>query len=339
MGDVAMAVPVVHAVATAYPDVHITVLSRPFARSLFEDLAPNVSFMEADIKREYRGLAGLNALYRRLTAKRITAVADLHNVIRSEYLRMRFNVERYRTAHVDKNRRARRTLVRHTDGQLRPLPTAFERYAAVFARLGYPVADMPFRSLFPPEGGNLNMLPAVIGPKKTYQQWIGIAPFAAHKGKIWPPERMLGTMRLLAADYPEARFFLFGRGPKEEEIIDSWAAQWPQLTPVSRHLEAMHQELILMSHLDCMVAMDSANLHLASLTATPAVSVWGATHPAAGFMGWRQDESRAVSLDMPCRPCSIYGNKPCALGSYPCLTGITPKMVADAVVRVIGPKP
>ena len=104
MGDVAMAVPVVYSVATQYPDVRITVLSRAYARPFFEDLAPNVNFMEADIKHEYHGVRGLNTLYRRLTAKQFTKVADLHNVLRSEYLRMRFNLGRYRVEHIDKHR-------------------------------------------------------------------------------------------------------------------------------------------------------------------------------------------------------------------------------------------
>ena len=110
LGDVAMAVPVVWALATQYPDIRITVLSKGFARTLFEDLAPNVNFMEADLKKEYHGVKGLNALYRRLVAKQFTKVADLHNVLRSEYLRMRFNLGRYRVEHVNKHRHQRRQL-------------------------------------------------------------------------------------------------------------------------------------------------------------------------------------------------------------------------------------
>ena len=62
MGDVAMTVPVVYSLATQYPHIRVTVLSRKFARPFFEDLAPNVDFMEADLKREYHGVRGLNAL-------------------------------------------------------------------------------------------------------------------------------------------------------------------------------------------------------------------------------------------------------------------------------------
>ena len=112
LGDVAMAVPVVWALGTQYPDIRITVLSRAFARPLFADLAPNVNFMEADLKHEYRGMRGLNALYRRLVAKQFTKIADLHDVLRSEYLRMRFNVGRYRVEHIRKHRKQRRQLTK-----------------------------------------------------------------------------------------------------------------------------------------------------------------------------------------------------------------------------------
>ena len=100
MGDVAMMVPVVSSLAHQYPHLRITVLSRPFARTFFDGLAPNVGFMGADLKNEYRGLKGLNALYRRLVAKNFTAIADMHSILRSSYLRMRFNIGRYQVAHI-----------------------------------------------------------------------------------------------------------------------------------------------------------------------------------------------------------------------------------------------
>ena len=97
----------------------------------------------------------------------------------------------------------------------------------------------------------------------------------------------------------------------------------------------MYQELILMSHLDVMVSMDSANMHLASITGTKVVSVWGATHPYAGFMGWRQSEDNAVQLPLACRPCSIFGNKPCRRGDFACMTGIKPEMIFEKIDKLL----
>lgn len=337
LGDVAMTVPVVYSLAKTYPHLRVTVLSRSFARPFFEDLAPNVSFMEADLKFEYHGVRGLNALYRRLTAKNFTAIADFHNVLRSEYLRLRFNIERYRVAHINKHRSGRRQLTATSGKRLEQQPTAFHNYAEVLRKLGYPVA-LDFTSIFPDEGGNLNFLPAAIGPKKTYEQWIGIAPFAAHEGKIYPPRLMRQVIGMIVEKHPRCRVFLFGRGSQENDYFPLWCSEVGQCTFVGKHLETMQQELILMSHLDVMVSMDSANMHLASLVAVPVVSIWGATHPYAGFMGWGQTPDRAVQIDLPCRPCSIFGNKPCLRGDYACMRNIAPEQVAERVEAELAKK-
>ena len=333
LGDVAMVVPVVKALAEEYPDVRITMLSRPFVRPLFEDLAPNVNFMGADVKKEYNGVKGLNALYRRLVAKQFTHVADLHAVLRSDYLRMRFNLGRFRVEHIDKNRRSRRQLINNK--VKKPLKTPFENYLNVFSRLGFPITNFNFTSIFPPSGGNLNMLPRIVGPKRSWEQWIGIAPMAAHKGKVYPMEKMEETIRLIIEKYPKSRIFLFGRGKQEDELFPQWVRRMPQCVFTGWHLETMHQELILMSHLDVMVSMDSANMHMASLVNVPVVSIWGATHPLAGFMGYRQSIDNAVQIDMDCRPCSIYGQKPCQFGDYRCMTAITPQMIVEKIANVL----
>ena len=296
LGDVAMAVPVVWALANQYP---------------------------------------LNALYRRLAAKQFTKVADLHNVLRSDYLRMRFNLGRYRVEHIDKHRRMRRQLTSYKKKVRQQLPTSFENYAEVFARLGYPVDISLFHSIFPPEGGNQNMLPAIIEPKSSFQKWIGIAPFAAHKGKIYPPQLMEQVIAQLIQKQPNARIFLFGQGDLEEEYFKQWCDQYKQCLYVGKHCETLYQELILMSHLDVMLSMDSANMHLASLTAIPVVSIWGATHPMAGFLGYHQSQENAIQVDLDCRPCSIFGNKPCKRGDYACLNNIPPERIVERITSII----
>ena len=334
MGDVAMTVPVVCAIARQYPQLRVTMLSRPFARPLFENLAPNVGFMGADTKGEYHGIKGLNALYRRLTAKNFTAIADLHNVLRSDYLRMRFSLDRYHVAHLDKHRQERRALTSAHNKVLAPLPAAFDSYAKVFEELGYPIdlnQDYPLIPSVP----ILRQLPEAIGEKKPFQQWIGIAPFAAHPGKAYPIERMEQVIDTLIHNHPSCRIFLFGGGDKERELIGSLVDRHANCVNVPELLSGLSEELMLMSWLDVMVSMDSANMHLASLAGTPVVSVWGATHPYAGFMGWRQSASNVVQLDMPCRPCSIFGNKKCLRGDHACMVNLDPQLIIDKVEAIL----
>ena len=93
---------------------------------------------------------------------------------------------------------------------------------------------------------------------------------------------------------------------------------------------------MLMSQLDVMLSMDSANMHLASLVNTPVVSIWGATHPYSGFMGWNQSMQNVIQTDLPCRPCSIYGKTPCHRGDYACLTSIKPETVVKKLLQAVG---
>ena len=334
LGDVAMTVPVVYALAQQYPDVRITVLSRNFARPLFDDLLPNINFMEADLKREYHGITGLNSLYRRLLAKQFTAIADLHSVLRSSYLRMRFNLDHYKVAHIDKHRKDRRRITSSSNKQLIQLPTSFQNYADVFARLGYPV-NVQFRSIFSEDGGDMNLLPESLPRPTVGQPCIGIAPFAAHEGKIYPVRLMEQVVEQLLAKHPDTRIYLFGKGQREDETFPKWCAAYPQCVYVSQHLNNLRDELILMSHLQVMVSMDSANMHLASLVATPVVSVWGATHPFTGFMGWNQSPENAIQIPLECRPCSIYGQKPCLRGDYACMRNIAPEQIVNRVELIL----
>ena len=337
MGDVAMVVPVVYSLAKQYPDIRITVLSRAFARPLFADLAPNINFMEADLKNEYHGIRGLNALYRRLAAKQFTAIADLHSVLRSGYLRFRFNLNHYHVEHLNKHRSGRRHITSASHKRLSQQPTSFVNYLEVFCKLGYPIT-IDFDSIFPPEGGNLNMLPPGLCVKNTTALWVGIAPFAAHEGKTYPPRLMHQVIGQLISRHPNIRIFLFGRGDKEKQYFTEWCQQHPECCDTSTQLETLYQELILMSHLDAMISMDSSNMHLASLTGTPVVSVWGATHPYAGFMGWRQTEDNAVQIALDCRPCSIFGQKPCLRGDYACMQNIAPEAIVEKVEHVLDDK-
>lgn len=133
------------------------------------------------------------------------------------------------------------------------------------------------------------------------------------------------------------RVVLFGGKGKEEDIMRAWARKYNNVE-LARDVisgEALAAELELMRGLDVMLSMDSANMHLASLVGTRVVSVWGATHPYAGFLGWGQRMEDCVQKDLPCRPCSIYGSKPCRYGDFRCLNSITPEEIVRAVLSVI----
>ena len=332
MGDVAMTVPVVYSLAKQYPDAEFTVLSRKFFEPFYAP-NPQIKFIGVDLKSgEYRGFWGIFRLFAMLRAQKFDMVADLHRVLRTILLSWLFKLTGTTVRHLRKGRKTRRLLTRKHNKKLRPQPNVTQRYARVFARLGYPV-HFDFTSIFdwyklkPDEKGS------VTGIKDC--KWLGVAPFAKHKGKIYPVDKMEKVVAYFA-ERPDVKVFLFGAGKEERAILERWEAKYTDAISMVGKLD-LKGELDVINRLDVMLAMDSANMHLASIVDTPVVSVWGATHPIAGFYGWHQSPDNAIQVtDLNCRPCSIFGNKDCYRGDYACFAGIDPQMIIDKLRIFLG---
>jgi len=329
IGDVAMTVPVIQSLAEAYPDVHFTMLSNGRFAPFFSQMPGNVSFWGVDLKKDYHGFGAMFKLFRQLRKKHFDAVADLHGVLRTTALSVFYRLSFTKVKRIDKDRRSRKRITRQCNKDLTPRLTSFDRYRIVLEKLGFRF-EVRFRSIFREGKGNISSISHIIGAKDC--PWIGIAPFAAHKGKIYP----LYLMEEVVAQLDSAgvcRQFVFAYG-REIAQVQAWADKYRSVEIIDNGL-GMAGELILMSHMEVMLAMDSSNMHLASLTGTPVVSIWGATHPAAGFMGWGQNPDDCIQIDLPCRPCSIYGKKECMFGDYRCLTGIDPDTVFTKVKKYL----
>lgn len=318
LGDVAMTLPVLESLKRANPSWDITLLSSPAAAQMAETLQLGIHVKAVNVKRDYEGVSGLNRLYGELREEHYDVVADLHDVLRSQYLRFRFFLNGIPTARIHKGRCEKKALVSHTG--LRQLTSGFERYRDVFLRLG--IAGFPLDYHCP--------LSHDYDPTFTD---IGIAPFAQHAGKVYPVPLMAEVIKGLLAKNENIRIFLFGGKNEREELA--------QLEISERVINlagkgSIAEDMLRMKDLRCVISMDSFNMHLASLMETPVISVWGATHPYAGFLGYGQSEMQIVQLnDLPCRPCSIYGNKPCRYNDYHCLTGIQPSLILKKVYECL----
>jgi ADP-heptose:LPS heptosyltransferase len=79
-------------------------------------------------------------------------------------------------------------------------------------------------------------------------------------------------------------------------------------------------------------------MHLAALSGIPVASIWGATHPDAGFGPWGQGEEAVLQIPtdvLTCRPCSVFGNKPCWRGDLACMNDISVDAVAERVKEIL----
>lgn len=326
IGDVAMTVPVIYSAAKANPQDQFTVLTQAFLMPLYMNRPSNVEVIGINTKGAEKGLSGLLKFASALVRYDFDIVLDLHNVIRTMIIRTFFLMKGKRVYVVDKARKERRQLTAKEHKRFKPLRPVIERYADVFRAAGLNYAES-FTSLYDTNPADFSATESLTGPKTG--KWIGIAPFAKHRGKIYPVDDMEQIVAKLSEDEKNTVFLFGGRG-YEEAVLEEWAFQYPRvISVVGRY--SLDSELALISQLDVLLCMDSANMHFASLVGTRVVSIWGATHPYAGFYGYHQHPEDAVQEKLSCRPCSVFGQKPCWRGDWACMTRIKPERIVKKI--------
>jgi ADP-heptose:LPS heptosyltransferase len=327
MGDVVMTVPVIRAFVEQNPNVKITVVSRPFFKPFFNGI-PNVNFFAVDVKGRHKGLKGILKLYYDLKQLNIDAVADLHNVLRSQILRILFALSVKKVAYTDKGRAEKRALTRAQYKIFSPIKTMVERHVDTFNQLGFKV-DLSNPKF--PQKVNLAEDILKITGEKTTQKWIGIAPFAQYDSKVYPKDLMYQVIEELASDTTN-KIFLFGGGNKEIEILNSFSNCNQNVINVAGKLK-LQQELDLISNLDVMLSMDSGNSHIAAMLGVKVITLWGATHPFTGFAPFNQPFENCLVSDrekFPLLPTSVYGNKKIA-GYGDAMRTISPEKVVFSI--------
>ena len=329
MGDVAMTVPVIQSFVEQYPDVKITIASRGFLKPLFDDIK-NVTFFVVDDKNKHKGFFGLYKLYKELKGLKITHVADLHNVLRSKIVGLFFKVSGIPVVKIDKGRAEKKALTRIENKVFKQLKTSHQRYADVFNKLGF---HFNLSSSKPTQPEKLLNQVLKISREKN-SKWIGIAPFAAFESKTYPIDLLKEVINQLSEK--GYQLFLFG-GKSDSNILEPIAEQSKNVINVAGKLGGIKNELNLISNLDIMLSMDSGNAHFAAMKGIKTITIWGGTHPFAGFAPYNQPTDYCILPDLekyPNLPCSIYGNK-IYEGYEDVMRSIPPEKVVNKITSII----
>lgn len=312
-GDIALSVPVIMNVLESNPEVEIKMLTPRFMIPIFPK-HDRLSFIIFDKNHKHKGLIGLWLLYKEIKEYKIDSIADIHGVLRTHILNLLLNKK---TARIDKGRKEKKLLVKKGFIKSKPLLHTTERYANTFRSLGLKVNLSHELTNFY-EGGS------------TEKKFIGIAPFAKHHSKMYDIDKMLELVKKLSESGQKIQVF----GSRNELMeINHWKSI-PNLNLVFSN--GLEDEIKIFQKLKVMVSMDSANMHLASLAGVPVISIWGATHYFAGFMGYGQSEKLIVEdAKAMWRPSSIYGNIPGPKENINGMKNISADMIFDKIMSFI----
>ena len=326
MGDVAMLVPVLRCLYAQNQNIQVTLVTQKRFSPIFKEFI-ELQIISPDFIGKHKGLKGLYRLYRELKQIKPHRIADIHQNLRSRILGLFFRLSFTRIKVIDKGRTERKRLIRPTKKTMKPLTPQHFRYVEVFSRLGFALDvdkhEFPIKLGLPKSSLEIDL--------PSDRKWIGIAPFAAHPGKIYPLDLMQKVVGYLQKQHT---VFLFGHGSKEAAQIHVWAKAYPQVIPHALEM-SFSDQLNLIANLDVMISMDSANGHLAANFGVPVITLWGMTHPFLGFSAFGQNNHLLVDRDkFPKVPTSPYG-KLVPKGYNDAMRTITPEDVIEMVLKKI----
>ncbi len=329
MGDVALTAPVLKGMTEQFPETEILFLTRQAFRPFFNSIK-GVEMFHPDLKNRHKGFTGIIQLFKDLNRESdIDYIIDLHDVLRSKILRTLFRLTGVPAAVIDKGRSEKHDLI--TGKKKVQLKHSVERYCDVFRKAGFPVKPSKSVSIIPSlriklDESYIKDMQGVIN--------IGVAPLAKHNLKMWPPENMIRLLDLISKKY-NCRFWFFG-GSEDSSKLTAMQSRVNGSTNLAGRL-TLDEELMFISKLDFMISMDSSNMHMAALTGTKVISIWGATDPLAGFSAWMQPDSYSIRIpveDLDCRPCTIYGKGKTRNG-FACMNLLTPDLVFKRIEKLI----
>lgn len=311
LGDVVLATSILEPLRERFPKARIEWVTDPLYAPLLEGL-PEISRVHR-MTRE--GPDSSLPLAGRLRGK-FDAVIDLQNKVRSAVVAR--VAAPLRT--VFRRRTAMRALLA-LFGNDPPLVRAHttQLYAEALAPLGVDRAG--------PLKVNLSLQAVALAAdalRGVEAPAVALAPGARWATKRWPAERFAAVADGLAAE--GFKIVLCG-GPGDRDAFAAFRSV--VRAPVAADLSFLPIDALAaaIARVQLLVACDSGPVHLATAVGTPVLALFGPTSvtrwgpPAPG---------RALSLGLPCAPCTNHGGDYCPEGHHRCMADLAPEAVLAA---------
>lgn len=324
LGDVVLATAAVEALGQDVPGAEIHVLTKPAFREVF-DGNPRVTRVPA-----WSPAEGLPALARRVREESYDWVIDLHANLRTRLLRGLVPGARW-SVYAKGSVRRRLAVFLRRPGLLGNRHVV-DRYVEALGGLG--VSGTRRLPVLHPGLARRERMDGFLAE----QGWDGktplvaLAPGARWHTKAWPRERwgdLLAQLEGVAGVFP----VLLG-GSEEVSLCRGLLANARGRGASLAGRTSLLETAAVLERCRALVTNDSAPLHVAAATRTPAVCLFGPTVPGFGFFPLGERDT-VIETNLGCRPCSLHGDPRCPKGHHRCLVDVDALRVFDRVRAIL----
>ena len=332
LGDIVLASPLLRALRNTFPRAQIDFL----VKSEYADLVRYSPHVSSVIELRSSDKEELHQLKDRIRAERYDTILDIHNSLRSRYLRMFAHARRVYA--VDKRVVSRFALVNLKQNFYKEVISVAERYLEAAFPLGILRDDAGLEIFIPDEITSTVNAMMTKYKLERYGVVIGVVPTARHFTKRWPPERFR-EFGIRMSKEQRAKLFLFGSAEEVDycgdiaQMINAEAASSAAESLAGRI--SMLETAAVLDHCSIVVTNDSGIMHLAASRRKKVVAIFGSTVKEFGFFPYKTPHIVIERQGLPCRPCSHIGQNQCPEGHFRCMKDITVEDVVSAVQTML----
>jgi len=332
MGDIILSSPLIRILRAAYPKVQIDFL----VKSEYADLIRFNPHLSTIIELKSLEDDELKLLKKSLYRTRYDIIFDIHNSLRSRYLRW-FSGAKYIRV-INKRIIRRFFLVNFKWNFYKNIPSVADRYLETGKDFHLSNDGKGLEIFINDE--SVSTVKAMLGKYKLdrYDMVIGIAPSARHYTKRWLPERYVELGTMISKKF-NAKLLLFGS--KNEQDYCGDIAQMINVNLGSDAAESLAGKLTLLEtaaaldHCDIVITNDSGVMHLAAARKKKVVAIFGSTIKEFGFYPYETESVVVETKNLSCRPCSHIGLEKCPRNHFRCMKDIYAVDVLNVIYKML----
>ncbi|MDZ7860187.1 MAG: glycosyltransferase family 9 protein [Candidatus Krumholzibacteriota bacterium] len=328
LGDLILMLPLLSRLRAIFPNSVIDLATKEEYSDLFEG---NKNIDNLHTLNE-GGFRQLFVLRKKIQQNKYDIILDAHNVIRSNFLYHTTRAKR--KAQITKDHIKKLLLIKYKINLYKEAGTQVEKYLdltnlfdASYGKGEENKFQLPREAL---DTADTIIKKADFGEKEI----IAVAPGAKWDTKKWPEKKFRNLVSTLGRN----NFNIVIVGGAEEKTLSNIIAETSQspLINTTGELKIWETGAILKKCI-LLVTNDSALLHLSEYVGTPVAALFGPTVREFGYYPLLE-ESKAVEIDLDCRPCSRSGSNVCPIGTKECLKSISVDTVIKNIESILAEK-
>jgi ADP-heptose:LPS heptosyltransferase len=309
MGDIIYTTPVVRCLKQQLPNAEIHFLTKPAFRYIYDNnpyldklllLKPSLSDTIQDIRVE-----------------KYDYLVDLHSNLRTSIIKLRTGIKSFT---YDKQR-LRKWLSLKFNLKLVPPVHLVDRYLKAVKPLGVVNDGAPINYYIKNQYSLTTLLPV------THQQgYVAFVIGATHFTKRMPNAKIVSICRQI-----NLPIVLLGGNDVKANGQEIAAALGSKIYNACG-ITTLDESVFLTSQARRLIGFDTGLTHIAEAFNIPIASVWGSTVPELlGVQPYQIDHALVAGIELPCRPCSKFGQGKCPLGHFKCMKEMPEAPLANFV--------